>query len=264
MILTTHSDEIIAASDPEDLVILRRDASGRPSARTIAEFGLSEARLDQARRHLDVNRSASLFAQRSVLVEGITDAIVLRAVARVWAGDDRIRRRFVDALTISVVGSRIGPWLPDLLTRDGEEIVDRLAILRDSDGKPPPTWVTDSASEHFRVFLSVPTLEPSITPGNESTVRSILQRVAKGNVEIPNDDDELATWVGAWFKDQGKARKALFADRFAKACRDSLTTVEVPTHLADLLDFIWDGFLPEPGPAGDGGDHVAKDKELEG
>lgn len=263
VILTTHSDEIVAASDPEDLVILRRDGLGKPSARTIAEFGLSEARLDQARRHLDVNRSASLFAQRSVLVEGITDAIVLRAVARVWAGKDRIRRRFVDSLTISVVGSRIGQWLPALLTRDGEEIVDKLAILRDSDGKPSPQWVTKSTSEHFRVFLSDPTLEPSITAGNESTVRSILQRIAKADAQLPDDDGELAAWVGAWFRRQGKGHKARFADEFAKTCRDDATAISVPTHLADLLDFIWDGFLPELGPAAPGDGHADNNEDFE-
>lgn len=245
VILTTHSDEIVAACDPEDLVILRRDGSGKPSARTIKEFGLSETMLDQARRHLDVNRSASLFAERSVLVEGITDAIVLRAVARVWAGNDRIRRRFVDALTISVVGSRIGPWLPDLLTRSGDEIVEKLAILRDSDGKLPPKWVVNRKGEHFRVFFSKPTLEPSITPGNESTVRSVLESLVSEDVDIPADAD-LKAWATTWFKKQGKGMKARFADGFAKACRDSPDGIEVPSHLGELLDFVWEGFLPAP------------------
>lgn len=248
VILTTHSDEIVAACDPEDLVILRRVGLGKPSARTIKAFGLSETMRDQARRHLDVNRSASLFAERSVLVEGITDAIVLRAVARVWAGDDRIRRRFVDALTISVVGSRIGQWLPDLLTRTGDEIADKLAILRDSDGKLPPKWVVKRTSEHFRVFFSKPTLEPSITPGNEPVVRSLLATMVAEDIEIPTDAD-LKAWVTTWFKKQGKGMKARFADGFAKACRDDPDSIEVPSHLGTLLDFVWEGFLPAPEPA---------------
>lgn len=248
VILTTHSDEIVAACDPEDLVIFRRDVAGKPAARTIRAFGLSQATLDQARRHLDVTRSASLFAQRSVLVEGITDAIVLRAVARVWAGDDRIRRRFVEALTISVVGSRVGRWLPNLLARNGEEIVDRLAILRDSDGKATPPWIIDSTTEHFHVFASDPTLEPSITPGNEAIVRSLLKPTVAADVDIPADDHDLPAWVRTWFMKQGKGRKARFADGFAKACRDNADTVAVPTHLAELLAFVWEGFLPEADP----------------
>lgn len=242
VIMTTHSDEIVAACDPEDLVILRRDSAGRPAARTIKSFGLSATRLAQARRHLDVSRSASLFADRSVLVEGITDAIVLRAIARIWAADDWIKRRFVNALTVSVVGSRVGRWLPDLLCRPEEEIVDKLAVLRDSDGRPPPQWIADYEGEHFKVFLSDPTLEPSLTPGNEDIVRPLLNAMNVPDGDLPADDAELPAWVAAWFKDKGKARKARFADGFADRCRRAPDTVEVPGHLGDLLDFLWQGF----------------------
>lgn len=245
VILTTHSDEIVAACDPEDLVVLRRDDEGRPAARTIKSFALGEKRLAQARRHLDVNRSASLFAERGVLVEGITDAIVLRAIAHVWADDDRLKRRFVDALTVSVVGSRVGPWLPRLLARTGYEIVDRLAVLRDTDGRPAPLWVARTRSAHFDVFYSDPTLEPAITPGNEVLIRSILEKLGVDPDEVPADDEALPGWVGRWFKKKGKARKALFADEFAAACRSSASDVLVPTHLAALLEFVWDGFLSD-------------------
>jgi putative ATP-dependent endonuclease of the OLD family len=250
VILTTHSDEIVAACDPEDLVVLRRDKD-QPVARTIKSFGLTETKLDQARRHLDVTRSASLFASRAVLVEGITDAIVLRAVARRWAGEDRVRRRFVDSLTISVVGSRIGSWLPSLLAKDGEEVVDRLAILRDTDGNPEPTWVSAARSDHFDVFFSDPTLEPAITPGNEAVVRDVLEAMSIDPADLPGDDD-LPAWITNWFRKKGKGRKARFADRFAAECRNSGTDIVVPRHLEDLLEFVWDGFrssTPEDGGA---------------
>lgn len=250
VILTTHSDEIVAASDPEDLVILRRDRHGRPAARTVKAFNLVPAALDQARRHLDVSRSASLFATRSVLVEGITDAIVLRAVAKIWAGEDRRRRRFVDALTISVVGSRVGRWLPDLLAREDEEIVEKLAILRDTDGKVPPAWVAELESEHFEVFYSDPTLEPAIARGNEAMVRSILQAMKVDVSDLPDADRPKAfsRWLAEWLKGSGKGQKASFADRFARRCERDPSNVHVPNHLEALLDFVWDGF---DGPQGD-------------
>ncbi len=243
VILTTHSDEIVAACDPEDLVILRRGGDGKPVARTVKTFGLNETELGQARRHLDVNRSASLFATRSVLVEGITDAIVLRAIARVWAGGDRMRSRFVDALTISVVGSRVGPWLPNLLTRPGEEIVEKLAILRDTDGQSTPEWVTVLTGDHFEVFLSDPTLEPSITPRNETVVREILADMTTNALGMPDDEDELPGWVAKWFKTERKAQKATFADDFAARCEAAPDDIVVPKHLSDLLEFLWNGFV---------------------
>ncbi len=185
-----------------------------------------------------------------MLVEGITDAIVLRAVARVWAGEDRIKRRFVDALTISVVGSRVGQWLPSLLARPGEEIVDRLAVLRDTDGKAEPQWVTDARNDHFDVFYSDPTLEPSITAGNEDVVRSILVFVGVDENTIPVEDDELPDWVATWIKKKGKARKARFADEFATSCESDPDDVVVPEQFDDLLEFVWNGFLEIDAPEG--------------
>jgi putative ATP-dependent endonuclease of OLD family len=262
VILTTHSDEIVAACEPEDLVVLRRDEVGRPAARTIKSFDLSETKLAQARRHLDVNRSASLFADRAVLVEGITDAIVLRAVARVWAGEDRIKRRFVDALSISVVGSRVGSWLPSMLARPGEEIVDRLAVLRDTDDRAEPQWVTDKRNDHFDVFYSDPTLEPSITSGNEDLVRDGLVALGVDEGSIPHDDSELPAWVENWFKKRGKTRKARFADEFAASCDTDPEGVLIPEQFGDLLEFVWNGFLVEAEDleAGDEDDAVGADE----
>ena len=248
VILTTHSDEIVSACDPTDLVAFRRGASGVPIARTIASFGLKRSHLSQARRHLDVNRSATLFADRLVLVEGVTDAIVLRAIARVWAGGDRVRRRFVDALTVTVVGSRIGAWMPALLTREGNEISTRLAVLRDSDGKATPRWVTSRASAHFGFFLSDPTLEPSLVPGNEEIIRRVFDAMRVRNSPWNDGEEPTSDNVRAWFVRKGKGQKAKFADHFSSQAELDPLSVTVPAHMQLLLDFVWDGFVPERHP----------------
>ena len=248
VILTTHSNEIVSACDPTDLVVFRRGVSGAPIARTIKSFGLKGSHLSQARRHLDVNRSATLFADRLVLVEGVTDAIVLRAIARVWAGGDRVRRRFVDALTITVVGSRIGAWMPALLTREGNEISTRLAVLRDSDGKAPPGWVTSRASAHFGVFLSDPTLEPSLVPGNEEIIRRVFEAMKVKNPPWDKSEEPTSNNVKSWFQLKSKGRKANFADLFSSHTELDPQSVTVPAHMQRMLDFVWDGFVPEPEP----------------
>ena len=83
--------------------------------------------------HFDAARSASLFAERLVLVEGVTDALVLREFGHVWADDDLSKRDFVDSLTIVAVGSRVGEWTVQLLATPGYELTTRVALLRDSD-----------------------------------------------------------------------------------------------------------------------------------
>lgn len=245
VVMTTHSDEIVSACDPEDLVLFRRGDDDQPVIRTVRLFGLSSKNIAQARRHLDVNRSAALFADRLVLVEGVTDAIVLRAVARAWADSDQVRRRFVDALTITVVGSRIGSWLPKLLTRPGMEVSTRLAVLRDSDDEPVPRWVTARRSECFGVFLNEPTLEPALVEGNESLIDEVFGRMKVRKLPWAKEDGPTSDAVEAWFAGKGKGRKAEFADLFSVVVTEDPSLVTIPEHMGRLLDFVWEDFLPQ-------------------
>ena len=246
VVVTTHSDAVVAACDPEDLVVFRRGIHGTPAARTIQSFGLAQESLSRARRHLDVTRSASLFGARVVLVEGITDAIVLRAIARVWAGPDRMRARFVDALTITVLGSRIGPWLPEVLVHPGQEIAVRLAVLRDTDGQATPAWMEELRGPHFEVFFSDPTLEPSLVPDNESTIATIFNDMSPRHSPWSEDEGPTVDNVQRWFTTTGTKRKVSFAERFAKKCETDAGTIAVPDHLSRLLEFVWSGFVPLP------------------
>lgn len=241
VIVTTHSDQMISACDPEDLVLLGRDGADRPAPRTVRLMGLAPAQLRSMRRHLDASRSAGLFADRGVVVEGVTDAAVLRALGRVWAGADTTKRRFVDALSITVAGSRVGDWLPSLLASSGQEVVTRLAVLADSDHGSEPSWVAQARSERFDYFVSDPTLEPALTPGNEQVVDSIIESMT--NADCPwSPGLPGPTEIEDWFKDRGRSRKSDFADGFVLACEERPEEIQVPSHIHGLLEFLWDGY----------------------
>ena len=117
IILSTHSPEMIAACPPAELVVLRQLETGERVTRTISKIPMHdrERTLQMAQLHMGATRSASLFANRLVLVEGVTDAILLRSLANVWAIGHSRRGSLINALTIHVVGSKIGRWTIDLL-----------------------------------------------------------------------------------------------------------------------------------------------------
>src|SRR5690606_28757374 len=104
VIVTTHSPELAAACEPEELVIVRRNADGTSVARRMADVPLPSAlkkRLfQQTRLHLDATRSSALFGDRVLVVEGVTEATLLRILGHAWAGDDELRTGFVDSLAI--------------------------------------------------------------------------------------------------------------------------------------------------------------------
>lgn len=248
VIITTHSDQIVSACDPDDLVVFTR-ANGEPAARTVKSFGLTPAKIERARRHLDVSRAAGLFADRVVLVEGITDALLVREFGRVWAGDDHIKQRFVESLTVTILGSRVGSWLPALLANPGREIASKVAVLGDSDGKPEPPWIEERRSEHFDAFWSEPTLEPSLVDGNEALIAGVLEDLQVHDADLTDPQLITAAAVAEFFGDSGRRYKARFAEAVTEAIFDDPDEVSIPSQFVALFEFVWDGFLP-PSPHG--------------
>lgn len=237
VVLTTHSSEVISAASTSELVVLRR-VGNRSSSRLPRDLPLAPSVRERvqrmADRHLDVTRSAALFAAHSIVVEGITDALLVRRFGQVWAGSDTHRQHFVDALTITIAGSRIGDWIPRLLVSKDYEIVDRLVILGDHDKIGTPTWLSDFDPEHVRCCLSTPTLEPSLVSANLQLVTAALAAIGA------QLDEVTAASVAAYFgKDgPGSSKKADFAEAIVDAIDSGVTTV-VPDHIAEALEFLW-------------------------
>lgn len=192
VVLSSHATDVITSCDPEEVVIVRRDRSGRRVCRAVADIPLQAHReevLRKTRLHLDASRSASLFADRLLLVEGVTEVAVLRELGWAWAGDDLDKQAFIDALTIVPMGTKVGAWAPRLLATRGHELCSRLAVLRDSDlalaleaTPTPPSWIGDFEESVVLVEQSHPTLEPQLTPGNEDLVAAALQDVG---IDVP-------------------------------------------------------------------------------
>lgn len=253
VIVSSHAGEIVAACHPEELVVLRRDAHGQCRAILIGEIPLPnrDRTLRMAKLHMDATRSASLFAERLVLVEGVTDAVILRELGAVWADGDEIKEGFIDALTITVMGTKVGEWPVELLATPGHEIVHQIAILRDSDirGAPPPElpgWIT-SRDPMVKAFVSHPTLEPTLVDSNEDAVTAALTAMGIALAPAVNPDS-----VDVAFRtDPHKRRKGEFALELAgqfSIRRHGGEPVHVPEHIRELFEFLYVG-PSEPQPA---------------
>jgi putative ATP-dependent endonuclease of OLD family len=268
VILSTHSPEILSTSSPEEIVLVRRSRGG-VVCRALADLpdvGRSAERraavtLRKARMHMDASRSAGLFAARLALVEGPTDAILLRSFARVWAGQDVDRIAFTDALTVVVAGAQTGGWPILLLARTDFELADRLAVLCDSDGKVDPyrsPWVPwwqshPQISPVAQAFPSVPTLEPSLVEGNDELILGALADIEYDPYgDEYSEDTPLKEIVTAYFKSDkpGRKRKADFAHALAARIEelldaDAADEIAVPDHIRALLDYLYSGQVPQ-------------------
>ncbi|WP_193318212.1 ATP-dependent nuclease [Nonomuraea phyllanthi] len=262
VILSSHAPDIITSCLPEELVVLRRISGGRHVSRPVGRLPVPDRDkvLGFARLHMDATRSAALFAERVAFVEGVTEASVLRLFGRAWAGADPNRIAFVNAMTITVMGWKVGEWPVKLLATPGFELATRVAILGDSDKRvaetpTKPVWTNKYHPDTFGYFISHPTLEPSLTPGNESLITAALEATG---LDVPHvvDVESITTLFASasqtrgTLEGAGKPHKAQFSLNLAQLLEDRIeadvTSVVVPSHIASLYDFLYD---PDVDPA---------------
>ena len=264
VILSSHATDVITSCDPTELVIARRDSAGRRVCQAVADIPLethSAEVLRKTRLHLDASRSASLFADRLLLVEGVTEAAVLRELGWVWANADPDKQSFVDALSIVPMGTKVGPWAVRLLATQGHELCSRLAVLRDSDldydqTPTPPSWASEHNSNVLLVEHNHPTLEPQLTKGNEKLISGALKDIG---VAVPKQvtPQSIRDLFRSKHKDGEKivpagaaaARKGEFAEALAGRLRDKReqlidAEVHVPEPIKHVFDFLYS--TPEP------------------
>lgn len=253
VIVSTHASDLISACRPEELVVLRRDKSGAAVSRSVAHIPWSSKDGERIRRmvrlHLDASRSGALFAERVVLVEGITEAALVREIGRAWAAGDAAKGYFVEALSVVPVGNRIGSWPVEFLATPGHELVSQVAILSDTDQRPkaagdplpdptPPAWQSNFTDDTtVRVFWSKPTLEPSLVTGNERLIQEALKAMKQGMLVTPTPEN-----VDTHFRTgSGKKVKAEFALELAALMQERPDRVKVPPHLKKLFDWLYEG-----------------------
>ncbi|MEW2577659.1 ATP-dependent nuclease [Streptomyces syringium] len=154
VVVTTHSPILSAAASVENLVVMARCPAGlsngwqaRPLP--IPRLRLSPDRVRHLDRYLDATKSALLFGSRAILVEGISELLVLPALAeRVLAAGagasapaareaSEALERFFGTTRVIVDGVGFEVYLRVLLAPvDGMSLGRRVALITDTDVAP--------------------------------------------------------------------------------------------------------------------------------
>jgi putative ATP-dependent endonuclease of the OLD family len=161
VVVTSHSPVIASSVPVESVVVLRSGTvtelpdsgeGGRaaaPVVRTttraipITRLGLTSNETRKLGQYLDATKAALLFGRRVVLVEGVSEAVLLPVLGRrLFAGQDdesARKRRALAGLTIVNVGSvDFEPYVHLLLgVYDTSSILDRLVVITDTDPTLP-------------------------------------------------------------------------------------------------------------------------------
>jgi putative ATP-dependent endonuclease of OLD family len=203
--VTTHSPNLTAWVSPKHLVVIRsvRDETSNPPTQktasiSIAELALRPASFNKVSRYLDVTRSALLFGNRAILVEGIAEALLLPVIARcvVLKDDSQAWQRFRGAVLVPIDGVDFKPYVEILLRpHDGTRIADRIGVITDADPNVLGNRKADlealaqslDAASNLRVFTNQRTLEHELfAAGNEKLLKQsflAIHRNSRGDWE---------------------------------------------------------------------------------
>lgn len=281
VIISTHSPVLSAAVSVEDLVVLTRGPRSETTgwecrAVPVAGLGLPRKEVRQLDRYLDVTKSTLLYGPRTILVEGLSEALLLPAFAELVlapppGADEQARRvadealeRFHGATIVLVDGVHFDPYLKVLLTPvDGMHIGQRVALITDTDSPaagdgPGRVEQAQDLAKQWKVggdalaiFLAQPTFEPTLMlPGNEQLLEAAFLECAprskrRWTAVMEADPTERAEKFRLLFvnkkKDPLADGTAISKAEFAHALADRLQPgcgFTVPDHLANAIRFI--------------------------
>lgn len=134
--VTTHSPTIAARVPPSSLHVLHRGADAKPRIVSVASLQLSPPEERRLSRMLDVTKASMLFARGIVLVEGISEELLLPVFARVLGSSYNLAQAGVSVVPVAGVNFAT---LAKLFGPD--KIQTRVAIVTDGD---PGVSLTDA------------------------------------------------------------------------------------------------------------------------
>jgi putative ATP-dependent endonuclease of OLD family len=218
VIATSHSPQFASAAELERLVVVTRDDSARGQVHRVADISMKPADRAHVRRFLDVTKASLFFARGVVLVEGVTEQLLLPVFARL------LKRDLADAgVTVINVGGVAFRSFAQLFAEGALPI--RCVIVTDGDPEEGTTGPGPRALEVSRLAGGALAVEHSAVTFEwdlaQANVRSKLLTGALVRVRQRKGSELLrSTAMGnAWateFQDAiGKDKKAEYAQELA-------------------------------------------------
>ncbi len=225
VVVTTHSPNLTAWVSPAHLSVVRSVAEDPPLGAStkcvpVGRLGLADEVLRKISRYLDVTRSALMFGQRTMFVEGMAEALLIPILARkkVFMHDADSLARFRGALVVPIDGVDFRPYVEILLTAfEGVRIADRVVVVTDGDPhldgnrkEDLEDWARGaSASGALAVFTNSHTLEHELfLAGNEAVLKQVFLKLRPRSVHRWESDIEAL----------GAAERPLAFVRLLKSC----------------------------------------------
>ena len=182
--VTSHSPTITSTTDLDSLIVLNRNNNGN-AAFPVGKADLEPNSKKYLRKFFDVTRNQLFFAQGVILVEGISEELLVGVFADMLGEREKVKGKYDlhknGIEIVNVNGISFGHYAPLFNSGDPEKSMHiRAAIITDDDGKPNPStkrW----AGHNLKVMLGRWTFEYELyNESNHEILMTVLDKMIKG------------------------------------------------------------------------------------
>jgi putative ATP-dependent endonuclease of the OLD family len=248
VIASSHSP-ILASQAPIDSIVSIHESDNKVTAVSVCSIDMEEKLKKKLQRFLDATRAELFFARRLLMVEGISESLLLPVLAKLFGGS--LKESAVTVLNAD--GINFNCFLP--LFGD-KRLGLPVAILTDGDaiaiGDPPSATAAGLKSKesdipNLRVQYSKRTFEhelarsPDILPLMLDALEILHPNVAKelkANIGTLDSSDKKADALLTAFI-QARTSKGSFAQELATLVETSnLKSEAVPKYIRNVLEYL--------------------------
>jgi putative ATP-dependent endonuclease of the OLD family len=242
--LSSHSPTVTAKTPLDSLIILCSD-NGQAASTPVNRIALTTEQKQLLERFLDVTKCQLFFAKSVLLVEGISEALLLPHFARTIGPDFQLDK--CGAEVINICGVAFAPFARLFNSKNPEERLGiRCAMVTDDDRAESASGDGEEASNRatkakqlesglLRIVLAKHTFEYELFLSNETLVVSTYQDLhPQTNLDFTGTPEEKADAFMKKIHDNND--KAVFAQALAaKVQKDSSATLKTPAYIEKAI-----------------------------
>jgi len=247
--ISSHSPTISAKSDIDSLIVLTKKGESVIST-PLRNIEISASQKNHLHRFLDVTKSQLFFARSVILVEGISEALLLPVFAKRMGESYNLEKNAVEIVNIS--GVAFEPFAGLFNSPEATKRISiRCALITDGDQRNGND-ISARAAKAFqlkggllRVFLARETFEYELFLSNEDFIkRSYGELHSHTDFNFTGDEHLRAAEFAK--KVNSNQDKGLFAQQLAaKIENDKSLNFVVPDYIQTAIKWAIDGLEPD-------------------
>lgn len=248
--ISSHSPTITAKSNIDSLIVMTQ--MGQSVKNTpLRTIDLSETHKKYLERFLDVTKSQLFFAKSVVLVEGISEALIIPSFTRLLGKDYNLEKNAVEIVNIN--GVAFEPFAKFFNSSDAEKRINVHCSIVTDDDRDDNFDVSSRADNALKlrggmveVFLATQTFEYELFLANENLVKKAYADLHP-QTDL-NFDGDLQERAKAFVeKLKTNKDKGIFAQYLAGKIEDGgdYSTFIVPTYIKRALNWAIKGYATE-------------------